>query len=70
MVITVGGTSTHLAFEVFAVRLPGSWPALGFSSGAAGRLKAGLKQGIATITDTNGTLIDLALNTEMNLPEH
>lgn len=32
--------------------------------------KAGLKQGIATITDTDGTLIDLATNTEIKLPEH
>lgn len=76
VVITVGGTSTHLALKSaptttlcgqnsrFVAR---AWFLL---SGCMKCSKAGLKQGIATITDTDGTLIVLATNTEIKLPEH
>lgn len=76
VVKTSGGTSTHLALKAApATTLCGqdsrfvarAWFLL---SGCKKCSKAAIKQGIATITDTDGTLIDLATNTEIKLPEH
>src|SRR4051794_32950695 len=71
VVNTAGGTSTHLALKSAraATTLCGqqgayvsrAWFLL---SGCKKCSKAAVKQGIATITDTGGTLIDLATNTE------
>jgi hypothetical protein len=66
---TAGGTSTHLSFKSGrgilcgqqSARVAHAWFLL---SGGAKCSKAAIKQGIAPITDTNGTLIDLSTNTE------
>lgn len=75
VVNTPGGTSTHLALKSSqsagtlcgqqATRVARAWFLL---SGCKKCSKAALKQGIATITDTDGTLIDLASNTEATAP--
>ena len=71
VVNAAGGTSTHLALKSaqVATTLCGqpaayvarAWILLG---GYRKCSKAAVKQGIATITDTDGSLIDLATNTE------
>lgn len=71
VVNTSGGSSTHLALKSaqVATTLCGqraayvarAWFLL---SGCKKCSKAAVKQGIATITDTDGRLIDLATNTE------
>jgi hypothetical protein len=67
---TAGGTSAHLSFKSGrdttlcgqqSARVAHAWFLL---SGGTKCSKAAIKQGIAPITDTNGTLIDLATNTE------
>lgn len=74
VVNTVGGTSTHLALKsVVVTTLCGqktgavarSWFLL---SGCKKCSKTALKQGIATITDTDGTLIDVATHSEAAAP--
>jgi hypothetical protein len=71
VVNTAGGTSTHLALKSGSgntlcgqqsARVARAWFLL---SGCKKCSKAAHKQGIATITDTDGTLIDLASNTEV-----
>jgi fatty acid/phospholipid biosynthesis enzyme len=71
---TPGGTSTHLALKSAlattlcgqqAAYVSGAWFLL---SGCKKCSKAALKQGVATITDTNGILIDLASSTEATPP--
>lgn len=70
VVNTAGGTSTHLALASSLVTT-----LCGQKTGSASRAwfllsgckkcsMAALKQGIATITDTDGAIIDLATNTE------
>jgi len=70
VVNTAGGTSTHPSFESGSdttlcgqqsARVAHAWFLL---SGCKKCSKAAIKQGIATITDTDGPLIDLATNTE------
>lgn len=75
VVNTPGGTSTHLALKSSqstgtlcgqqSAHVARAWFLL---SGCKKCAKAALKQGIATITDTDGTLIDLASNTEATAP--
>lgn len=75
VVNTPGGTSTHLALKFSqstgtlcgqqVARVARAWFLL---SGCKKCAKAALKQGIATITDTDGTLIDLASNAEAGPP--
>ncbi|MFF2842416.1 hypothetical protein [Paenarthrobacter sp. NPDC057981] len=74
VVNTAGGTSTHLAlksalFTTLCGQKTGgvarSWFLL---SGCKKCSKAALKQGIATITDTDGTLIDVATHSEAEAP--
>ncbi|MHC6220492.1 hypothetical protein [Arthrobacter sp. MMS24-S77] len=69
VVNTAGGTSTHLSLNSGSgttmcgqqsARVARAWFHL---SGCKKCSEAALKQGIATITDTDGTLIDLATNT-------
>ena len=74
VVNTSGGTSTHLALKSSqaATTLCGqqmayvarAWFLL---SGCKKCSKVAVKQGIATVTDTDGTLIDLVTNTETKL---
>lgn len=74
VVNTAGGTSTHLALKsALATTLCGQKTgslarAWFLVSGCKKCSKAALKQGIATITDTDGTLIDVATHTEVELP--
>jgi hypothetical protein len=74
VVNTAGGTSTHLVLNsAMAMTLCGqktgsvarAWFLL---SGCKKCSKAAIKQGIATITDTDGSLIDLATHTEVEAP--
>lgn len=74
VVNTTGGTSTHLSLTsgrgiTFcgqqSARVARAWFLL---SGCKSCSRAALKQGIATITDTDGTLIDLTANTEVTPP--
>ncbi|TQJ36703.1 hypothetical protein [Arthrobacter sp. SLBN-122] len=75
VVNTPGGTSTHLALKSsqssgtlcgqHVARVARAWFLL---SGCKKCSKAALKQGIAVITDTDGTLIDLATHTEATPP--
>lgn len=74
VVNTAGGTSTHLSLKsgsgttlcgLQSARVARAWFLL---SGCKKCSKAALKQGIATITDTDGTLIDLATHTEAEPP--
>jgi hypothetical protein len=74
VVTTAGGTSTHLALNSALVTtlcsqktgaVARAWFLL---SGCKKCSKAAIKQGIATITDTDGTLIDLATHTEVEAP--
>ncbi|WP_018771445.1 hypothetical protein [Arthrobacter sp. 162MFSha1.1] len=75
VVNTPGGTSTHLALKSSqssgtlcgqqVARVAMAWFLL---SGCKKCSKAALKQGIAVITDTDGTLIDLATHTEVTPP--
>lgn len=74
VVNTAGGTSTHLSLKSAlattlcgqqSARMARAWFLL---SGCKKCSKAALKQGIATITDTDGSLIDLATNTETQPP--
>lgn len=71
VVNTAGGTSTHLSLKSGrettlcgqqSARVARAWF---FLSGCKKCAKTALKQGIATITDTDGTLVDLATNTEV-----
>lgn len=75
VVHTSGGTSTHLALKSAMVTTTLCGQKAGFPSSAWFLLsgckkcsKAAIKQGIATITDTDGTLIDIASNSETQLP--
>jgi hypothetical protein len=75
VVHTPGGTSTHLALKSALVtttlcgQKTGSVSRAWFLlSGCKKCSKAALKQGIAIITDTDGTLIDIATNTEVEPP--
>jgi fatty acid/phospholipid biosynthesis enzyme len=74
VVNTAGGTSTHLSLKSGSgttlcgrqpARVARAWFLL---SGCKKCSKAAIKQGIATITDTDGTLIDLSANTEVEPP--
>ena len=74
MVNTAGGTSTHLALNSALVTtlcgqktgaVARSWFLL---SGCKKCSRAAIKRDIATITDTDGTLIDLATHTETETP--
>ncbi|TQS88578.1 hypothetical protein EU811_20715 [Arthrobacter sp. TS-15] len=75
VVHTPGGNATHLALKSAMVTttlccqtagsLSRAWFLL---SGCKKCSKAALKQGIATITDTDGTLIDVATYTEVTPP--
>lgn len=75
VVSTPGGTSTHLALKSSqssgtlcgqqVARIAQAWFLL---SGCKKCSKAALKQGIAVITDTDGTLIDLATHAEVTPP--
>ena len=74
VVSTAGGTSTHLSLKsgrgtTFcgqqSARVARAWFLL---SGCKKCSRAAIKQGIATITDTDGTLVDLTTNTEVTPP--
>ena len=74
VVNTAGGTATHLSLKSGSgttlcgqpsARVALAWFLL---SGCKKCSRAAIKQGIATITDTDGTLIDLATNTEFTQP--
>jgi hypothetical protein len=74
VVRTSGGTSTHLALNsALTTTLCGQKAGLVavdwfLLTGCKKCSKAALKQGIATITDTDGSLIDLSSNSETEAP--
>lgn len=71
---TTDGTSTHLSLKsgsgtTLCGQKAGSVARAWFLLSACKKCsKAALKQGIATVTDTDGTLIDLATTTETKPP--